>query len=1826
MAAATDELMLLERVFLRLGSAETDEQLQNILCKFLPPVLLKLSSQQEGVRKKVMELLIHVNKRIKTRPLVQLPIEALLTQYQDPAATSFVTNFTIIYLKSGFPRLPVDKQAELVPIVLNALENKPQSHVDSLLVLIIPVLGKVKVPTDPERIRHLFGLNEKPLIKKNLLEILLDMILLPYSALSPQNDNDSQSSNVSLPVPPGLSEASYKRVSNNNPMKPEELEEIKLGIVKFLSHGVFTNEEILPHLVIAVSDTRFGVANLADTELKKIIGAVDWSSPQTALPLYNLYLGSPGKTAKPDQKKAPANTRIRLKLLSSLCRVTGTGFAFPQCIQIVFDSLYGTNTNTKLKTLALNFVRNIINTASENPLSKVAPVLLSGLQKLIKEGEESLHGQTYTTIGMLAQRFPKIVYHDVALLETYFTNMETANPELRLQIREGVLNLIVAYKYDNIPEECDKDGRLNILFLLIKCKILSDEPMVRFAAVRTLATIFPPNHVSSKYLLLVATGDNKEEVSTEAFKSLYGTNRKFDVDLSKEKISMPSFEEIIHYVSTEAEATLKAKNKCFAVGNHLLPFNVNTYKEILIYLRLCLVKDLDVPLSREILKHPCEYTPIIAAHLREKIKQSSVKLEQQPLIRYANLIRDLMIANPAPEPLCCMIELIGCLPIVHEHILKNLQWIKDQLSNTKEEIRELTSLLYALLLTFSAKDADFTIALKNLITQTNAKNLEAQHGALLAIGRCLEIKTEQCKKETYANGVELVKSSIESLVQNLKHQSPLLVSAACTSIGLLGRVGLLPLEDGKPLKNGSPDPKRMAVDTITKMDVVNCLLDIMNNAKLSPKVREKAARTLGLLCVAGKFPHSREILQGLLNTAKETKDIEVHFTIGESLVMCCQGVWSPEARNPWTTLPKDYMPIVNEPQADDSLEWLLNELLNMAKMSHPNAKQASSIWLLAVIKYCGEREPITKRLKLLQNVFMEFLCENNDIIQDVASKGLCVVYDTYKSQDLLETLVKQLTSGSRQVAQVSDDTKLFEEGQLGKSPVGGNLTTYKELCSLASDLNKPDLIYQFMHLANHNAMWNSKKGAAFGFTSIAEKCGEDLKNYLPVIIPKLYRYQYDPTPNIQSSMHNIWRVLVPEPGKILDTYYNEILADILANINSNQYRVRQSCCLALQDFLKGSANRSIHDAVDSMDELWTKLFRVMDDHHEQTRTTANRTGRILSKLCIRGCDISQGKMGVAMLQAILPILLNAGITSAVTEVRIISLQTVSELVTSAGAQLKPFLPKLIPALLQASGEMESTKLSYLSTRLGAQQRRDAQEALDSARASIAKSHFTTETVTKSLQYADASILEELVPKVIELMKGSVGLSTKIVCAHFITLLVVQMGRDVQPYTGKFLAVLINGLTDRNSVIREYNATAIGHLVATAKESSLDKLTLKLRKWYFEREDDSMRSAIAQTIQAIGIHNQDVIKSHSDVILPLVFFAMHAEKTPETERTLEIWKEIWSEQSPGTETGIRQNLKNICDILTTALESPSWTMKAQAANAVSTISAKLGVSMDAEHRNSLISILLAGLSGRTWNGKDRLLKALASICSHCKEAVKTDPNVDTSKIIEAVLKESKKDETVYKISALQALGDIVSSLEIDKFKEIYEIIQTIIIDDNESKDDDADLTAEETSKRRENDVKLKETAYETLGKAWPSNGESTQQIYRQQFVEHTVEYLPKLARSAQVSVVAALDRFVDKLTLLADEDLAEADEKSLELIVEDVLKAVRYALSIGKHTRLRKEALNVVYTLGTRLKGRRREKELDGLRRMFNGMLPDIAVDTQPEIKSRVVDIKKLLND
>ncbi len=53
-----------------------------------------------------------------------------------------------------------------------------------------------------------------------------------------------------------MSEQSLKRVTGDNPLKPEELEKCKLGILNFLGAGIFPDDHVVCHYIIAAADTR----------------------------------------------------------------------------------------------------------------------------------------------------------------------------------------------------------------------------------------------------------------------------------------------------------------------------------------------------------------------------------------------------------------------------------------------------------------------------------------------------------------------------------------------------------------------------------------------------------------------------------------------------------------------------------------------------------------------------------------------------------------------------------------------------------------------------------------------------------------------------------------------------------------------------------------------------------------------------------------------------------------------------------------------------------------------------------------------------------------------------------------------------------------------------------------------------------------------------------------------------------------------------------------------------------------------------------------------------------------------------------------------------------------------------------------------------------------------------------------------------------------------------------------------------------------------------------------------------------------------------------
>lgn len=292
----------------------------------------------------MVEVLTHIKRRITSRGQVQIPVEGLLDQYAAPDSTTFLKNFAIIFISMGFPRLPLEQQTALAAKVVGS-ESKLENYQDKLFTLLLPILSEMKIPDDPAQRAELLKLKDKPAISASFLSLLQDVLLLPYGITQEQD------------VPPGLSPYSFKRVIANN-WRAEELEKIKKGIVRFLCASVFSDNEIFALLVVASADTRFSVATPAIAELSKLCTMLDFSNPAVTSTLYSLFIGNQNQLT--ERQTRPCCARVRQKLLLYLIRCRGKSINVGKGLQVIFDGLFGTNTNQKCKVLALQFVELVL--------------------------------------------------------------------------------------------------------------------------------------------------------------------------------------------------------------------------------------------------------------------------------------------------------------------------------------------------------------------------------------------------------------------------------------------------------------------------------------------------------------------------------------------------------------------------------------------------------------------------------------------------------------------------------------------------------------------------------------------------------------------------------------------------------------------------------------------------------------------------------------------------------------------------------------------------------------------------------------------------------------------------------------------------------------------------------------------------------------------------------------------------------------------------------------------------------------------------------------------------------------------------------------------------------------------------------------------------------------------------------------------------------------------------------------------------------------------------------------------------------------------------
>ncbi|KAL1116554.1 hypothetical protein AAG570_005026 [Ranatra chinensis] len=789
-------------------------------------------------------------------------------------------------------------------------ENKKQEtmEIGILLFLVLGALSNVPLPTNEVEGKSFLGLAERPNLVKLLLDIVLDLFMLPYGWTSES-------------LPSELSAYSYKRIVANSAfsLAPDKLEQTKLTLLKFLSCGVFAESDILVHVVVASSDSRSSVSNYADLQLRKMIGGLNLDSTVVVMPLYLVFLGC----GEGDKKRGPASTRLRLKLLPHMTRAKAV--VWPAAIKVLFDSLYGENTNAKLKSLALSFCSSIIHHVSHEELSRVANVILeSGLLKLVTgpgggaraEGgapDALLLRQAYSVIGQLVARVPAVINKSAAgslsLLNTLFQALEQeTQQDVQLCIRDAMVMMCPAYK--SLP-----DDQAQMLTALLMQMINSRIPKCRFIAVHFISNALPRT-AHQLYILLTAATHPDEDVAAEAKKSLYGTSYKSGA--KSEDIVLPPFTDLLVLI-VEKEA-----------GK---PVNPKLHSEILFYLRLCLAHASGAKASLEQVIHPCESSVLIARYLRRLHDK-----QPQLIVQYLDFINRLLEAEVSVIALSSLLECVGCLPEIlsadHEGKLKN---IKALLGSTNEEVRCIAAQLVGLMSQGECVDSACEEYVSGL--DSGGKDHERLHGSLLAVGHCVE---RAARRNAYLASPR----PVLAVAKYLKNNSGMLVGGACTACGLLGQAAPLP------------------VSTEEKSKLTESLLSIVFDPKATSKVKDRACISLGLLCVGEDFPCREEIIARFIKKIKEVKDIEMNLSIGECIVNAILGPSSLDALDPWSRDRELEASVQGEERAQGGnasaaaranalAENFLNRVLAVCQEPHPSQRQVRPLDLFGGFGWCG---------------------------------------------------------------------------------------------------------------------------------------------------------------------------------------------------------------------------------------------------------------------------------------------------------------------------------------------------------------------------------------------------------------------------------------------------------------------------------------------------------------------------------------------------------------------------------------------------------------------------------------------------------------------------------------------------------------------------------------------------------------------------------------------------------------------------------------------------------------------------------------------------------
>ena len=1415
------ELDLVNKLELRIALADSEKKLEGLLNTFLAPLLLKLNSEHQSVRTKVLEVCQHINKRVKSND-VKLPVRTLLEQCKEHVASSLIRNLDLHYVQMGIQRLSSPDRASLLSILLpgiaaTASKVSPQ-HAAVIFNLVLRSFRDFHFPSkgspEDQSLRQKYMSSEEDAC---FLAFWMSKLILLRLGTAGSNDT--------LATCPGLSPEEYAFLTlhgKNGTWNPSldtglSLTSTKVLCVKILFTGLFSPHERLLPALYASANQNSTISDRGEDLMKATFPEIDVSQDPLVDNLLDAYLGLKSGLV-------PVDAPVRIKILSLLSKSATCLARGDRVIHVVENDLINrvarSNTDRetlKLRTAVVTFLHSIVRVAKNEELKPISGSILDILKSFLDQQHESglselrnVRSQCFEVFATLADAaHERLVEPHLEILRWLFRSLsEEKDKEICLSISSAISATMRPFQTSLSPDV--KQALEECLFEQLESESLNAQS-IRYAAVKFANNCFDFEDISARWIDVLALGmasTETNELVEEARKGLdpywFRTTREFasHAQASPQSageqtwLSFPKLRPVLEYILPKHYTDLQ---------------NRNVLVEAVAFVRLCLAaqvlkrrgmrlqveqdwsRKLDLAISED-----------FAVRDTMRIEMNELSKDEKPLSVFIELW-NLALENLGTTPAKTNQKLLQFLhettisspDSVLKILLKNVKRIRAVALSTHDfQLKIDAAHLWGLLASTDKIDEN-----KSLLTSveellTLAGNWSTAYGAEgnKTSGSILAL--------SYLASRKRLRNEDSSLVSRLSERLMNMSWEACNK-GVDGDLLRAFFEASSQLFRHLAIGKELFTSIVS----VEAYIDkILKTAKVG---NEKAITLLGDVSIILDEEEDSKVLTKLIDQIRELHDIrqpETQFTVGEALA-CVASSWESKALKMKFDM-EGYVPstpprtllasqIVEKVLKDSSItkpalkkvSLLPNSFYLYPAFSHPKVftsmtnirVKASTIWLLCMLQFCEEDNAIQSHLKDFQIAFKRCLTDRDELVQESASRGLGLVYDK-GSSDMKESLVKDLIgSFSNDKANlsgtVSEDTQLFESGAL---PTGdGSITTYKDIMSLASEVGDPSLVYRFMSLASNNAIWSSR--AAFGRFGLSNVLSDsNVNSYLaanPKLYPKLYRYRFDPNRNVRQSMNDIWNALIKDPSRAINDHFQAIVEDLLVSmLHGKDWRARQASCAAMSDLIQGRPPDEVRATLSARDShsrstqvqpylnrIWSICFKVLDDIKESVRNSATELARILSNTLIRNLESRQGASQTSngMLSVVLPFLLStSGLESSAKDVREQSLSTLLQIIKKAGpGSLRPFIPELVEKLLALLTLFEPEAVNYVY--LNAANYDLKQEDIDEMRLKGIRSSPLMEAIERCLDMLDETTTSKLVPRLIYTLLQAVGNPTKV---------------------------------------------------------------------------------------------------------------------------------------------------------------------------------------------------------------------------------------------------------------------------------------------------------------------------------------------------------------------------------------------------------------------------------------------------------------------------------